>query len=81
MRETTRNLTEAVSLIDDRYLDLAEKTNEEILEMSKNKRSIVSVRRTMRMLLIAAVLVTLIDKEPAPEIQALFDRASSGETE
>ena len=60
MKEAVRNLTEAVSLIDDRYLDLAEKTNEEILEMSKNKRSIVSVRRTMRMLLIAAVLVSLL---------------------
>ena len=60
MRETTRNLTEAVSLIDDRYLDLAEKTNKEILEMSKNKRSIVSVRRTMRTLLLAAVLVCLL---------------------
>ena len=31
--------------------------------------------------LIAAVAVTLIDKEPAPEVQALFDRASSGEIE
>ena len=60
MKEAVQNLTEAVSLIDDRYLDLAEKTNEEILEMSKNKRSIVSVRRTMRMLLIAAVLVSLL---------------------
>ena len=37
MRETIQNLTEAVSLIDDRYLDLAEKTNKEILEMSKIK--------------------------------------------
>ena len=36
MKETLRNLAEAVSLIEDRYLDLAEKTNEEILEMSKN---------------------------------------------
>ena len=60
MRETVRNLTEAVSLIDDRYLDLADKTNEEILEMSKNKRSIVSARRTVRTLLIAAVLVSLL---------------------
>jgi len=31
--------------------------------------------------LIAAVVVTLIDKEPAPEVQALFDKASSGEIE
>ena len=31
--------------------------------------------------LIAAVVVTLIDKEPSPEVQALFDRASSGEIE
>ena len=60
MKETVRKLTEAVSLIDDRYLDLAEKTNEEILEMSKNQRSIVSLHRTMRTLLIAAVLVSLL---------------------
>ena len=60
MRETAQTLMEAVSLIDDRYLDLAEKTNKEILEMSKNKRSIVSVRRTMRTLLLAAVLVCLL---------------------
>ena len=31
--------------------------------------------------MIAAIVVTLIDKEPDPEIQALFDRASSGEVE
>ena len=31
--------------------------------------------------MIAAIIVTLIDKEPDPEIQALFDRASSGEIE
>jgi sodium/proline symporter len=31
--------------------------------------------------IIAAIVVTLIDKEPDPEIQALFDRASSGEVE
>ena len=31
--------------------------------------------------LIAAVVVTLIDKEPSAEVQALFDRASSGEIE
>lgn len=31
--------------------------------------------------LFAAVIVTLIDKAPAPEVQALFDRASSGEIE
>ena len=60
MRETIQNLTEAVSLIDDRYLDLAEKTNKEILEMSKNQRSIVSLHRTMRTVLIAAVLVSLL---------------------
>ena len=31
--------------------------------------------------LIAAVVVTLIDKEPAAEVQELFDRASTGEIE
>ena len=31
--------------------------------------------------LIAAVIVTLIDKEPAKEVKALFDRAVSGEIE
>ena len=60
MKDKALELMEVLSRIDDRYLDLADKTKEEIFEMSKNKRSIVSVRRTVRVTLLAAVLVSLI---------------------
>ena len=56
----TEKLNEAIGMIDDRYLDLAEKSTEEILEMSKNKRSIVSVHRLTRTALLAAVLVSIL---------------------
>ena len=57
MRE---ELNEAIGMIDDRYLTFTEKTKEEIFEMSKNQRSIVSVRSIVRTMLIAAVLVSVL---------------------
>ena len=60
MSERALKLMEAISRIDDQYLDLADKTKEEIMKMSKNKRSVVSMRRTMRTALLAAVLVSLL---------------------
>ena len=53
-------INEAVGLIDDQYLSLTEKPAEEILEMSKHQKSIVSVRKFARTMLLAAVLVSLL---------------------